>query len=114
MYKYIDRLTTSQYLSKKLVLFMDVIVSVIGSGVALGVLCFISPSFYVSSGMAFLWMGSVVVSSFAMFILLKTHRSVIRYSTLRDIGILFFAAIGKIIVLALIIICFLSGLLYIQ
>lgn len=106
MYKYIDRLTTSQYLSKKLVLFMDVIVSVIGSGVALGVLCFISPSFYVSSGMAFLWMGSVVVSSFAMFILLKTHRSVIRYSTLRDIGILFFAAIGKIIVLALIIICF--------
>ena len=106
MYKYIDKLATSQYLSKKLVLFIDIIISVLGSGASLGFLYLMSPSFIVSPGMLLFWLVSVAISSLAMFVLLKTYRSVIRYSTLRDISILLFAVLGKAVVLAIIIILF--------
>lgn len=38
--KYIDKLVSSQYLSKKIVLLIDVIMSVVSSGVAFGDLVF--------------------------------------------------------------------------
>lgn len=99
--KYIDKLVSSQYLSKKIVLLIDVIMSVVSSGVALGILFFIR-SITLSFNTVAIWLLSATMSSLIMFLLLKTYRSVIRYSTLRDISRLLFAVLGKVLLLALV------------
>ncbi len=107
MYKYIDKLVSSQYLSKKIVLLIDVIMSVVSSGVALGILFFIR-SITLSFNTVAIWLLSATMSSLIMFLLLKTYRSVIRYSTLRDISRLLFAVLGKVLLLALVLVLLLD------
>ena len=107
MYKYFDKLVSSQYLNKKIVLLIDVVISVISSGIAMGILYFIKP-FTVPFEEVLWWMLPVAISSLIVFMILKTYRSVIRYSTLRDISKLLLAVLGKILVLALIILLFLD------
>ena len=105
--KYIDKLVSSQYLSKKIVLLIDVIMSVVSSGVALGILFFIR-SITLSFNTVAIWLLSATMSSLIMFLLLKTYRSVIRYSTLRDISRLLFAVLGKVLLLALVLVLLLD------
>lgn len=107
MYKYIDKLVSSQYLSKKIVLLIDVIMSVVSSGVALGILFFIR-NITLSFNTVAIWLLSAAMSSLIMFLLLKTYRSVIRYSTLRDISRLLFAVLGKALFLALVLVLLLD------
>ena len=107
MYKYIDKLVSSQYLSKKIVLLIDVIMSVVSSGVALGILFFIR-NITLSLNTVAIWLLSAAMSSLIMFLLLKTYRSVIRYSTLRDISRLLFAVLGKVLFLALVLVLLLD------
>lgn len=107
MYKYIDKLVSSQYLSKKIVLLIDVIMSVVSSGVALGILFFIR-NITLSLNTVAIWLLSATMSSLIMFLLLKTYRSVIRYSTLRDISRLLFAVLGKVLLLALVLVLLLD------
>lgn len=107
MYKYIDKLVSSQYLSKKIVLLIDVIMSVVSSGVALGILFFIR-NITLSLNTVAIWLLFAAMSSLIMFLLLKTYRSVIRYSTLRDISRLFFAVLGKVLLLALVLVLLLD------
>lgn len=105
--KYIDKLVSSQYLSKKIALLIDVIMSVVSSGVALGILFFIR-SITLSFNTVAIWLLSATMSSLIMFLLLKTYRSVIRYSTLRDISRLLFAVLGKVLLLALVLVLLLD------
>lgn len=107
MYKYIDKLVSSQYLSKKIVLLIDVIMSVVSSGVALGILFFIR-NITLSFNTVAIWLLSAAMSSLIMFLLLKTYRSVIRYSTLRDISRLLFAVLGKALFMALVLVLLLD------
>ena len=107
MYKYIDKLVSSQYLSKKIVLLIDVIMSVVSSGVALGILFFIR-NITLSLNTVAIWLLFAAMSSLIMFLLLKTYRSVIRYSTLRDISRLLFAVLGKVLLLALVLVLLLD------
>ena len=60
--KYIDKLVSSQYLSKKIVLLIDVIMSVVSSGVALGILFFIR-SITLSFNTVAIWLLSATMSS---------------------------------------------------
>lgn len=53
------------------------------------------------SKFALLWIGCAVVYSFITFFLLKTYRSVIRHSTLREIAKFVVAVIGKEFLLGL-------------
>lgn len=107
MCKYIDKLVSSQYLSKKIVLLIDVIMSVVSSGVALGILFFIR-NITLSLNTVAIWLLFAAMSSLIMFLLLKTYRSIIRYSTLRDISRLLFAVLGKVLLLALVLVLLLD------
>lgn len=97
MYRLIEKLHLERYLNSRLILAIDLVVSGVASLCALVLVRLLLPPLSNISKFALLWIGCAVVYSFITFFLLKTYRSVIRHSTLREIAKFVVAVIdGKI------------------
>ena len=97
MYRLIEKL----HLERRLILAIDLVVSGVASLCALVLVRLLLPPLSNISKFALLWIGCAVVYSFITFFLLKTYRSVIRHSTLREIAKFVVAVIGKELLLGL-------------
>ena len=95
MYRLIEKLHLERYLNSRLILAIDLVVSGVASLCALVLVRLLLPPLSNISKFALLWIGCAVVYSFITFFLLKTYRSVIRHSTLREIAKFVVAVIGK-------------------
>ena len=101
MYRLIEKLPLERYLNSRLILAIDLVVSGVASLCALVLVRLLLPPLSNISKFALLWIGCAVVYSFITFFLLKTYRSVIRHSTLREIAKFVVAVIGKEFLLGL-------------
>ena len=101
MYRLIEKLHLERYLNSRLILAIDLVVSGVASLCALVLVRLLLPPLSNISKFALLWIGCAVVYSFITFFLLKTYRSVIRHSTLREIAKFVVAVIGKEFLLGL-------------
>lgn len=101
MYRLIEKLHLERYLNSRLILAIDLVVSGVASLCALVLVRLLLPPLSNISKFALLWIGCAVVYSFITFFLLKTYRSVIRHSTLREIAKFVVAVIGKELLLGL-------------
>lgn len=95
MYRLIEKLHLERYLNSRLILAIDLVVSGVASLCALVLVRLLLPPLSNISKFALLWIGCAVVYSFITFFLLKTYRSVIRHSTLREIAKFVVAVIGQ-------------------
>lgn len=103
-----NKLHLERYLSSKLILAIDLVISTASSICALLLVQAILNPVTCGLAKAFLgWVGYSFVISLICFLLYKTHYEIIRHSTLREIGKLFLAVITKEILL--IIACEASG-----
>ena len=90
-----------RYFSARLILSLDLLLSLSSS---LLVLLLYPMLFRVGTpgrGVVLTWCVGSLLSSLAMFLVLRTYRSIIRYATLRDIGRLGIAVLGKTALLGL-------------
>ena len=95
MNRFIKKLQLTRYLDAKLVFCFDLVVSVAASMGALTLFYLLLDSLSVSFSASIQWLATAAVTSGLMFYLLKTYRSIIRHSTLREISRLAFAALCK-------------------
>ena len=95
MNQFIKKLQLTRYLDAKLVFCFDLVVSVAASMGALTLFYLLLDSLSVSFSASIQWLATAAVTSGLMFYLLKTYRSIIRHSTLREISRLAFAALCK-------------------
>ena len=89
------------YLSAQLILLIDIVVSTVSSLFIVMLYGILTDRVLSWRFMAY-WCAGAFVASALMFILLRTYKSIIRYSTLREIGHLVYAVLGKILLLSLI------------
>lgn len=101
MYRLIKRLRLDRYVSSRLILALDLLVSVgatiislLLAHILLGPECF-------PAGTVGWWLGGSVVFSLGAFLLLQTHKSIIRHSTLRELARLSVAVFLKGICIAI-------------
>lgn len=95
MNNFLDRLHIDRYLSARLILCIDLLMSVGASFVSLLLSDLVFGTFSGKPGFAALWLACALLFSLLFFVLLRTYRSVIRHSTLREIARFTEAAIGK-------------------
>lgn len=100
-----NRLRPGRYFSAWLILGMDTVVSTVASLVGL-VLYGMTVARIPGKWFFICWIAVCIAASIVMFLALRTYRAIIRYSTLREIGNLGIAAIGKTALLGL----FMTGL----
>lgn len=91
----IARLHLEKYVSSKLILGLDLLISVGVSLFALFLTNVLFTSFTYDLGLILYWAGGSLVSSAIFFMLLQTHKSIIRHSTLRELWKLGVATLGK-------------------
>ncbi len=95
MYRVIERFHLEHYLSSGLILALDLFVSFVSSLLSYLSLILLFGSDSIGGIFPFVWLGFGVLYSLLLFRLLKTYRSVIRHSTLRELGRFVVAAVGK-------------------
>lgn len=105
MQRLITKLHLERYFSSKLILCIDLAISVMASSVALIIVHLLFGD-DVSNRFALVWLGGATVFSLLMYYTLKTYRSVIRHSTLREIAKFVLATFGKEILLGLSVLAF--------
>ncbi len=98
---YIKKILGSKYLNARIVLCLDLVVSLMASllTIALTKLAY-NPSTITSNAILW-WIGGSLVASLACFVGFKTYRTVIRHSTLRSMGHLTLAVFCKFVALSL-------------
>lgn len=91
------KLHVEHYLSSWIVLFLDIVVSLTASATALMLMQILFKPYIMPHPSRFTlqWLGVAFVASLLFFYMLKTYRSVIRHATLREIGHLTLATLGK-------------------
>ncbi len=99
MLPFINRLLDNKYLNSWIVLVVDLIVSVGSSFIALFMAGLLFPPRVADSSSLVMWIVGSVFFSLLFFYLLSTYKAIIRYSTLREQARLAAAAIGKGILL---------------
>ena len=92
---FIQKLHLEKYVSSKLILGLDLAISVGVSLFALFVTNVLFSSFIYDFKFILYIVGSSLLSSAIFFFLLQTHKSIIRHSTLRELWKLGVAALGK-------------------
>ena len=102
MYKLIEKLHLDRYLNAKLVLCIDLVISLAASIGALSLIELIMPLPQSEGIWALLWLGGSLLFSLLFFFLLKTYRSIIRHSSLREIGQFVITVTGKELALVII------------
>lgn len=95
MHRLIEKLHLDRYLSSKLILAIDLTLSVLASLCALMLLQLLFPTLPHTSKIALYWLCGAIFFSLVWFYLCRTYHSVIRHSTLREIAKFTVAVIGK-------------------
>ena len=105
MYRLIEKLRLDRYISSRLILALDLLVSVGASIISLLVASILLGAEALIWKTIGWWLGGSVVFSWIVFVLLQTHKSIIRHATLRGLGRLsvavVFKGIGIAVILAL-------------
>lgn len=105
MYRLIEKLRLDRYVSSRLILALDLLVSAGASIISLLVASILSGPETLTWKTIGWWLGGSVVFSWIAFVLLQTHKSIIRHATLRGLGRLsvavVFKGIGIAVILAL-------------
>lgn len=94
LFKLINELHLDKYVNKRLILGVDILISIGVSFFAIslyGVLFSIS----LNNDVILYWICGALISSLIFFLLLRTHKIIIRHSTLQEIWRLGVASIGK-------------------
>ncbi len=84
MFFLIKKLQNNNYLNSTIILGLDMLVSVGSSLVALFLAGLLFPPRIVGGTVMVLWLGGSALFSMLFFLLLRTHKSIIRHSTLRE------------------------------
>ncbi len=100
MINIITKLKFDKYFSKKLILVIDLFVSVAASVISLILVGMTFIPTLLTDGFMTRWIIFSAISSVGIFYLLRTYRAIIRHSTLREVGRLSLAAFLKALVLA--------------
>ena len=95
----VDRLHLDRYFSSKLILAIDLFVSLSASICSLMFIKMLLFRSLVTISFMCVWLSASLVMSFVMFYWLKTYRSIIRHSTLKEFAKLCLASFGKVILL---------------
>ena len=105
MYRLIEKLRLDRYVSSRLILALDLLVSAGASIISLLVASILLGAEALIWKTIGWWLGGSVVFSWIAFVLLQTHKSIIRHATLRGLGRLsvavVFKGIGIAVILAL-------------
>ena len=86
MYRLIEKLRLDRYISSRLILALDLLVSVGASIISLLVASILLGAEALIWKTIGWWLGGSVVFSWIAFVLLQTHKSIIRHATLRGLG----------------------------
>lgn len=98
---------TNQYLSTKVIYFVDILISTIASLVTLLMINIITHQ-ELSLSVSVIWLGAAAVYSAFFFCLFKTYTIIIRHSTLKQLTRFVYVALCKSILLA-VTYCFMFG-----
>lgn len=101
MYRLIKKLRLDRYVSSRLILALDLLVSVGATIISLLLAHILLGSDCFPAGTVGWWLGGSVVFSLGAFLLLQTHKSIIRHSTLRELARLSVAVFLKGICIAI-------------
>lgn len=97
--KIVDKLHLDRYFSSRLILAIDLIISLSASVCSLMFIKMLLFKSLVTIDFILVWLSASLVMSFIMFYWLKTYRSIIRHSTLREFAKLCLASLGKVVLM---------------
>lgn len=101
MYRIIEKLRLDHYVSSRLILALDLLISVGASIISLLLASALLGSEILTWRLVGWWLGSSWVFSWIAFVLLQTHKSIIRHATLRELARLGVAVFFKSIWIAI-------------
>lgn len=101
MHRLIEKFHLDRFLRSGAVLALDTVVSVTASAVVILMSGLLFASDILTSRIQLYWLCGSLVFSIASFRLYRTHKLIIRHSTLREIGTLSLAALTKGVMLAI-------------
>ena len=99
----VEKLHLDRYFSSKLILAIDLFVSLSASICSLIFIKMLLFKSLVTIDFIFVWLAASLVMSFVMFFWLKTYRSIIRHSTLREFAKLCVASLGKVVLMGVLV-----------
>lgn len=112
MYRIIEKLRLDHYVSSRLILALDLLISVGASIISLLLANALLGSELLTWQLVGLWLGSSLVFSWIAFVLLQTHKSIIRHATLRELARLGVAVFFKSIWIAILLASGAAGPVY--
>lgn len=86
MYRIIDRLRLDRYVNSRLILALDLLVSMGATVVALLLASILLGEEAFSFNLMVWWLGGAFFFSLTAFLFLQTHKSIIRHATLRELA----------------------------
>lgn len=95
----VEKLHLDRYFSSKLILAIDLFVSLSASICSLMFIKMLLFKSLVTIDFICVWLAASLVMSFVMFFWLKTYRSIVRHSTLREFAKLCIASVGKVVLM---------------
>lgn len=101
MYRIIEKLRLDHYVSSRLILALDLLISVGASIISLLLANALLGSEILTWRLVGWWLGSSLFFSWIAFVLLQTHKSIIRHATLRELARLGVAVFFKSIWIAI-------------
>lgn len=90
-----QKLRTSTYLRSQIVLLIDLFVSFIASVGVFSIIFLLLHQVCLDQKSIVIWLGASIVASLLSFVVFRVYRAIIRYSTLREIGRICIASLGK-------------------
>ena len=99
----VEKLHLDRYFSSKLILAIDLFLSLSASICSLMFIKTLLFKSIVTVDFMLVWLAASLVMSFIMFYWLKTYRSIIRHSTLREFARLCMASVGKVILMGVLV-----------
>ena len=112
MYRIIEKLRLDHYVSSRLILALDLLISVGASIISLLLANALLGSEILTWRLVGWWLGSSLVFSWIAFVLLQTHKSIIRHATLRELARLGVAVFFKSIWIAILLTSGAAGPVY--
>lgn len=109
MFRLLAKLHLERYFNAKFILGIDLIISFVASLFALAFLQLIITPSKLFGEFSLFWLLGTIVACFIWFAAFKTYHTVIRHSTLREVGRFTGAIIGKELSLALLVVLFNIG-----
>lgn len=112
MYRILEKLRLDRYVSSRLILALDLLISVGASIISLLLANALLDSELLTWRLVGMWLGCSLVFSWIAFVLLQTHKSIIRHATLRELARLGVAVFFKSIWIAILLASGAAGPVY--